>query len=110
MLKSMPTVSRRTLLKWTLGAAGTSLLAACGQQASAPAAQEAKPAAPAPTQAVQIAVPTPAQQAPAQAAAASPTAAAAAAAKPTDAPAAAKPTDAPKPAAAANAQVKRGGS
>jgi peptide/nickel transport system substrate-binding protein len=109
MFTSMPTVSRRTLLKFTVGAAGTSLLAACGQQASAPAAQEAKPAAPAPTQAVQIAVPTPAQAAPA--AAAAPTAAAAAA-KPTDAPAAAaaKPTDAPKPAAAANAQVKRGGS
>jgi peptide/nickel transport system substrate-binding protein len=111
MLKSMPTVSRRTLLKWTLGAAGTSLLAACGQQASAPAAQDAKPAATtaaAPTQAVQIAVPTPAQAAPAQAAVASPTAAAAAA-KPAEA-AAAKPTDAPKPAAATTAQVKRGGS
>jgi peptide/nickel transport system substrate-binding protein len=105
MFESMPTVSRRTLLKWTLGAVGTSLLAACGQQApAAPAKPTEAPAAAKPTQAVQIAVPTPAQQAPARAAA-KPTEAPAAAAKPTEAPAAAKPTEAAKPAA----QVKRGG-
>src|SRR5437870_6306045 len=105
MFESTSTVSRRTLLKWTLGAVGTSLLAACGQQAPAAPAkptEAAKPAA-APTAAqVHIAVPTPAQQAPAQAAA-KPTEAPAAAAKPTEAPA--KPTEAAKP----TAQIKRGG-
>ena len=108
MFKSTSTVSRRTLLKWTLGAVGTSMLAACGQQApSAPAkpAEPAKPAA-APTAAqVQIAVPTPAQQAPAQAAAKPTEAPAAEPAKPTEAPAAAKPTEAAKP----TTQIKRGG-
>jgi len=103
MLRSLPTVTRRSLMKWGLGAAGTGLLTACGQQApAAPAAKDAapKPAAAAPTPAVQVAVPTPAQAAPAAPAAAKP-----AEAKPTEAPAAAKPAEAAKP----TAQVKRGG-
>ena len=106
MFQSKATVSRRTLMKIALGAVGTSLLVACGQQAPAPAPQAtAKPAAPTATQATQsgqIAVPTPAQAAPA---AAKPTEAPKpAAAAPTAAPAA-KPTEAPKP----SAQIRRGG-
>ena len=113
MFGSTPTISRRGLLKWGLAAAGTGLLAACGQQAapSAPAATSA-PAAAKPTQAAeptvarQIAQPTPPPAAPAAAPAATlpPSGQAApAAAKPTEAPAAAK------PAAAAQGNVKRGG-
>ena len=92
-------VTRRALLAWGLVAAGSGLLAACGQQPpAAPAAKDAapKPAAGAPTAtpAMQIAVPTSAAAKPAEAA------------KPTAAPAvAAKPTEEPKP----TAQVKRGG-
>jgi peptide/nickel transport system substrate-binding protein len=108
MVRSTSTVSRRALLKWGMVAAGSGLLAACGQQAPAPAkpadSSSAKPAAGAATATPdrQIAVPTPAQAAPA------------AAAKPTEAakPAAAAPTAAPaKPAEAAKptAQIKRGG-
>ncbi|MGE3267640.1 MAG: ABC transporter substrate-binding protein [Chloroflexota bacterium] len=106
MVRSLPTVSRRIILKFGLMSAGTGLLAACGQPPApaAPAAKEAaKPAAEAkPTAAMQVAVPTPPQAAPA--AAAKPTAAPAAAAKPTEAP---KPAEATKPAQAA---IKRGGS
>src|SRR6185369_1356248 len=88
-------LSRRAVLRHSLGLVGMSLLAACG-----PGAPAAAPTAP------------PAQQAPAATtapAAAKPTAApAAAAAAPTSAPAAAaKPTTAPAPAAAGT--PKRGG-
>jgi ABC-type transport system substrate-binding protein len=113
MFGSTPTISRRALLKWGIAAAGTGLLAACGQQApSAPAKPAEGPAAAKPTEAAapkpaqQIAQPTPPPAAPAAAAAAT----TAPAAKPTDAPAAAKPTEAAKPAAAAQANIKRGGS
>jgi ABC-type transport system substrate-binding protein len=114
MFGSMPTISRRGLLKWSLAAAGTGLLAACGQQApaapakDAPAAAKPTEAAAAPKPAQQIAVPTPPPAAPAAAPAAT---TAPAAAKPTEAlAAAAKPTEAAKPAAAAQGPIKRGGS
>src|SRR5215212_4143523 len=101
MFGSTPIITRRGLLKWGLAAAGTGLLAACGQQApAAPAKPTEAPAAAKPTVAQQIAQPTPPPAAPA----------ATTAPKPTEA-AAAKPADAAKPTAAAQtAQVKRGGS
>src|SRR4051794_8806218 len=43
MFGSTPTISRRAILKWGLGAAGTGLLAACGQQAPAAPPAAAKP-------------------------------------------------------------------
>src|SRR4051794_13903952 len=53
MFGSTPTITRRSLLKWGLAAAGTGLLAACGQQAPAAPPAAAKPteapAAPKPT-------------------------------------------------------------
>src|SRR5215212_6628175 len=104
MFGSTPIITRRGLLKWGLAAAGTGLLAACGQQApAAPAKPTEAPAAAKPTVAQQIAQPTPPPAAPAATTAP-------AAPKPTEA-AAAKPADAAKPTAAAQtAQVKRGGS
>jgi peptide/nickel transport system substrate-binding protein len=88
-------------MKFGLMAAGTGLMAACGQPATPAAPAAAKPteapAAAKPTAPVQIAVPTPP--------------AAAAAAKPAEAP---KPAEAAKPTAApaqpAQAAIKRGGS
>jgi len=100
MFASLPTVSRRSALKWMLGTGGVGLLSACAPPASAPAQPTSapKPAeAPKPqaTLAAPVAVPAPAQAAPAA----------------TSAPAAAKPAEAAKPAAEAKpaAQVKRGG-
>jgi peptide/nickel transport system substrate-binding protein len=115
MFGSTPTISRRSLLKWGLAAAGTGLLAACGQQPPAAPSKPAEgPAAAKPTEAAgaakpaqQISQPTPPPAAPAATPAAT---TAPAAAKPTEAPAAAKPTEAAKPAAAAQGNIKRGGS
>jgi len=103
MFESLPTVTRRSALKWIVGAGGVGLLSACGQQAPAPASGGAPAAAAKPTDAPKPqatlaappVVPTPAQAAPA-------------AAKPTEA---AKPAAEAKPAAPAKpvADVKRGG-
>jgi peptide/nickel transport system substrate-binding protein len=98
MRGSLSTVSRRSLLKWVLGAGGVSLLSACAPQVPAtPAAPGNQAAAPKPqaTLAAPIAVPTPGQAAPAAA----------------GSPAASKPAEAPKPAADAKpaAQIDRGG-
>ncbi|MFN8633637.1 MAG: ABC transporter substrate-binding protein [Chloroflexota bacterium] len=108
-------LSRRAFLRRAAAFGGataaTALLAACGQQAQAPAkpTEAAKPAE-APKPAAPVTAPTPPPPAAAAPTAAAP-AAPAAAAKPTEAPPVAKPTDstAAKPAASADGTPKKGG-